>query len=143
MLQIKIRNTTENSIPQKATTGSAGIDLCSSTGATLEPGEWKVIPTGLYMEIPKGYEGQIRPRSGLAAKRGVTVLNSPGTIDSDYRGEIGVILINHSKYSSFEISAGDRIAQMVFAKCEDIEFIESETFESTDRGEGGFGHTGV
>jgi dUTP pyrophosphatase len=108
---------------------------------TLIPGERKLIKTGLFLEIPEGYEAQVRPRSGLALKNGITVLNSPGTIDADYRGEIGVILINHSS-EIFEINSGDRIAQLVFAKVEQAVWYETESLNETERGEGGFGSTG-
>lgn len=108
----------------------------------LEPLQRRVVPTGIYVSIPNGYEGQVRPRSGLAAKKGITVLNAPGTIDADYRGEIGVILVNLSD-TSFRINPGERIAQLVFAKCERAEFVEVDELDETVRGEGGFGSTGL
>lgn len=127
--------------PQYATVGSAGIDIRSTENCFIEAGNYRLVKTGLRIQLPIGYEAQIRPRSGLAYKKGVTVLNSPGTIDSDYRGEIGVILINHGK-STFHISAGDRIAQMVIAKYVRTELVLKESLEDTERGEGGFGSTG-
>jgi dUTP pyrophosphatase len=108
----------------------------------INPGQRALVPTGLFLEIPEGYEGQVRPRSGLAAKDGITVLNSPGTIDSDYRGEVKVILINHGEVTKY-FKPGDRIAQLVFCKVERAELIEVETLTDTERGTGGFGHTGV
>ena len=108
----------------------------------IESGEWKLISTGIYIKLPNGFEAQVRPRSGLALKKGITVLNSPGTIDSDYRGEIGVILINHSK-NEFIVNNGDRIAQLVFNKFEQIEWSNVEELNETNRGTGGFGSTGV
>lgn len=124
--------------------GSSGIDLCSQKSYRIGKGMSKLIETGLRVAIPEGYEIQIRPRSGLALKHGITVLNTPGTVDSDYRGEVGVILINHST-KPFYVTPGDRIAQMVVMKVEtaDFDFVESETLEESDRGEGGFGSTGV
>ena len=107
----------------------------------MKPMQRMLIPTGLYMEIPEGYEGQVRPRSGLAIKSGITVLNTPGTIDADYRGEVKIILINLSD-SDFVINSGDRVAQIVFAKCEQMEVVNVETLSDTERGAGGFGHTG-
>ena len=129
-------------VPQYQTPGSAGCDLTSAEKYTLKPGEYYLFKTGIYLEIPDGYEGQIRPRSGLALKHGVTVLNAPGTIDSDYRGEVKVLLINHSK-KDFEVSNGDRIAQLVFSKVEQAQFVLKNDVSSTDRGSGGFGSTGV
>lgn len=129
-------------LPSYATPGSAGMDLRSSERTKIEPGEYKAIGTGLYMEIPEGYEGQVRPRSGLALKRGVTLLNSPGTIDSDYRGEIRIILINHGK-ETFSIEPGDRIAQMVFARAVTAKFIETNELKDTERSGSGFGSTGI
>jgi dUTP pyrophosphatase len=128
--------------PSYATPGSAGLDLRSSERALVEPGEYAVIRTGIRLEIPSGYEGQVRPRSGLAAKHGVTLLNSPGTIDSDYRGEVNVILINHGK-ESFGIEIGDRIAQIVFAPCVQAELTESCDLSDSSRASGGFGSTGI
>jgi dUTP pyrophosphatase len=122
---------------------SAGLDLCAAIAdpVTLGPLERAVIPTGLSVALPAGYEAQVRPRSGLAAKHGVTVLNSPGTIDADYRGEIGVILVNLSN-NSFTIENGERIAQLVVAKHERVEWEQVDTLDETERGSGGFGHTG-
>jgi len=141
---IKIINTSENQIPQYATEGSSGLDLRAnlSMPVTLNPMERKMIPTGIFLEIPLGYEVQVRPRSGLAFKNGITCLNSPGTVDSDYRGEIKIILINLSTEEHI-INSGDRIAQMVLCKIEKA-FLQPEIkLESTVRGEGGFGHTGI
>ena len=142
-MQLKIVNKSQNEIPTYATAGAAGFDLRANLeeSVTLKPGAVKLIKTGLYMQIPEGYEGQIRPRSGLALKRGLTVLNAPGTVDSDYTGEVGVILINHSDVDQV-IETGERVAQMVIAKYEKVEFVSVETLDATDRGEGGFGSTG-
>lgn len=144
MTEIKIINESDNEMPAYATPGSAGVDLRAWIPAgyvTLAPMERKIIPTGLKLEIPEGYECQIRPRSGLAAKHGVTVLNTPGTIDSDYRGYIGVILINFGS-EPFVVKSGERICQMVVAKVERIDFKESDALSATERGEEGFGHSG-
>lgn len=144
-MQLKIVNTSNNPLPAYETKNSAGMDLRAflpEGPVTLGPMQRGLIATGLYMEIPEGYEGQVRPRSGLALKSGITVLNSPGTIDADYRGQICVILINLSN-KPFVINSGDRIAQMVFAKCEQMEPVAVETLTETERGAGGFGHTGV
>ena len=139
---VKIVNNSDNALPQYETGGSAGLDVRSAENGLLKPGEFKLITTGLRVEIPYGYEIQVRPRSGLALKHGITVLNSPGTIDADYRGEIGVILINHGQ-SDFEIKAGDRIAQLVVDPVERIQWQETgELNSSTKRGENGFGSTG-
>ena len=142
-MRVKIINKSDNQLPAYETANSAGMDLRAFTDAeiVLKPFERKLIPTGLYIELPDGYEAQIRPRSGLAIKSGITVLNSPGTIDADYRGEIKVILINLSD-TDFTIKSGDRICQMVIAKHEKAEFIEVEEISETERGAGGFGHTG-
>lgn len=145
-MKIKIVNKSTNETPAYATAGAAGFDLRANLNApiTLKPGERKLIPTGLFMEIPLGYEGQVRPRSGLTLKRGLTVLNSPGTVDSDYRGEVGVLLINHSSEDQI-IEHAERVAQMVIAKHETVTFEEVATEEalvSTERGSGGFGSTG-
>ena len=142
-MRVKIINKSDNQLPAYETASSAGMDLRAFTDAdiVLKPFERKLIPTGLYIELPDGYEAQIRPRSGLAIKNGITVLNSPGTIDADYRGEIKVILINLSD-TDFTIKSGDRICQMVIAKHEKAEFIEVEEISETERGAGGFGHTG-
>jgi dUTP pyrophosphatase len=140
---IKVVNKSGRELPQYATESSAGVDLRAAITEpiVLEPLQRAMVPTGLYMEIPKGYEGQVRPRSGLAAKHGVTVLNTPGTIDADYRGEIRVILVNLSS-QAFEIQPGERIAQMVFAKHETAQWEEVEVLEESARGAGGFGSTG-
>lgn len=140
---IKLINKSKHPSPKYSTGSSAGMDIRASleTAITLKPLERKLIQTGLYMEIPIGYEVQIRPRSGLSYKNGITVLNSPGTIDADYRGEVGVILINLSQ-DNFIINDGDRIAQMVVAKHEQSEWLEVELLETSDRGTGGFGSTG-
>lgn len=143
MIEIKIINHSKNETPSLATSGSAGADLRANLDETviLKPLERKLITTGLKMEIPLGYEAQIRPRSGLAYKHGITVLNSPGTIDSDYRGDIGIILVNISN-ESFEINNGDRIAQIIISKHEVPQFIEQKELSSSLRGGGGFGSTG-
>lgn len=143
MIEVKIINESNNDTPAIATKGSAGVDVRAfiSSPITLKPLERKLIPTGLKLEIPLGYEIQIRPRSGLAYKNGITVLNSPGTIDSDYRGEIGVLLVNLSN-EPFEILSGERIAQMVLAKHELPHFTEKNSLASSERGVGGFGSTG-
>ena len=142
-LQIKIVNKSRHPLPEYSTLLSAGMDLRANldTPLYLLPGERTLTPTGLYISLPKGYEAQIRPRSGLALNKGVTVLNAPGTIDADYRGEIGVIIANLSQ-EKFTINDGDRIAQMVVAKHETIEWELCEALDQTIRGEGGFGHTG-
>ena len=143
-MQLKIVNTSNNPLPAYETQASADMDLRAylpEGSVTLEPMQRGLIPTGLYMEIPKGYEGQVRPRSGLALKSGITVLNSPGTIDADYRGQICVILINLSD-KPFLINSGDRIAQMIIARCEQVEPVQVEILSETERGAGGFGHTG-
>ncbi len=142
-MRVKIINKSNNALPAYETASSAGMDLRAFVDAdvVLKPFERKLIPTGLYIELPDGYEAQIRPRSGLAIKSGITVLNSPGTIDADYRGEIKVILINLSDID-FTIKSGERICQMVIAKHEKAEFIEVEEISETERGAGGFGHTG-
>ncbi len=143
-MKIKIINHSNNDLPEYATEYSAGVDLRAHLTAPilLKPMQRAMIPTGLHIELPIGFEAQVRPRSGLAAKNGISVLNTPGTIDADYRGEIKVILINFSDID-FEINNGDRIAQMVIAKHERAEWIQSETINDTDRGSGGFGHTGL
>ena len=142
-MKISVVNTSNHPLPEHKTSGSAGVDLTAKLDASvvLQPGEFKLIKTGLFIAIPEGYEAQVRPRSGLAFKHGITVLNSPGTIDADYRGEVGVILINHGK-ESFEINDGERIAQMVIAKHETIEWNLTDSLDSTTRGAGGFGSTG-
>lgn len=128
-------------LPAYASELAAGVDLLASGKAVIEPGEWKAVGTGLHVEIPEGFEIQVRPRSGLALREGVTVLNAPGTIDADYRGEIRVILINHGK-EPFEINAGDRIAQAVLAAVARLRWEETTDLSQTTRGEGGFGSTG-
>ncbi len=128
-------------IPTRGTALAAGLDLYSVEDMLIQPGEHKLVPTGLSMELPSSHEGQVRPRSGLAAKFGVTVLNSPGTIDEDYRGEVKVILINHG-HSTFTIHKGDRIAQLVVAKVVIPEVVETTKLDDTQRGAGGFGSTG-
>lgn len=141
---VNIVNKSNNKLPAYETVNSAGMDLRAflpEGPMTLEPMQRALVPTGLYMEIPEGYEGQVRPRSGLAIKSGITVLNTPGTIDADYRGQVCVILINLSNVP-FVIQNGDRIAQIIFAKCEQAELVEVEELSSTERGAGGFGHTG-
>ena len=142
-IPVKIINKSNNPEPSYATTGSSGMDIRAfvNEALVLEPMQRFAVPTGLYVEIPNGFEIQIRSRSGLAIKNGISCLNAPGTIDSDYRGEIKVILINLSK-ESFTINSGDRIAQMVLAATEKIEWNLVETIDATERGEGGFGHTG-
>lgn len=140
----KVEDAQDLPIPEYMTSSAAGMDLAANVlGETcILPGEFKLISCGIKIEIPSGFEGQIRPRSGLAAKHGVTVLNSPGTIDSDYRGEIKVILINHGK-NEFVVKRGDRIAQLVFSKVRRAQIREAENLKDTLRGEGGFGHTGI
>jgi len=140
---INIINRSDNPLPQYATPGSSGMDIRAYLAAdrVLQPLERTLVPTGLFIELPEGYEVQIRPRSGLAIKQGLTCLNTPGTIDSDYRGEIQVILINLSAEAQ-TIKSGDRIAQMVFQKVEKISWLAGTTINETERGEGGFGHTG-
>jgi dUTP pyrophosphatase len=128
-------------LPSYATSGAAGLDLRADVAVALEPGERKLVPTGLVLAIPSGYEGQVRPRSGLALKLGLTCLNSPGTIDSDYRGEVGVILINLGQ-ARVELARGERIAQLVLAPVVQAELAEVQELSATTRGAGGFGHTG-
>lgn len=144
MTKIRIINRGSQQLPAYATPQSAGMDLRANIEdpITLRPLERRIVPTGLYIALPEGYEAQVRPRSGLALKHGIMVLNSPGTIDSDYRGEIGVLLINLSD-TPFVINAGERIAQMVVARHEQAELIEVEELDDTERGAGGYGHTGV
>lgn len=143
-MKVKVINKSNFPLPEYKTKGAAGVDLKANIEEeiVLKPFERKLIPTGLYVEIPEGYEGQVRPRSGLAIKHGVTVLNAPGTIDSDYRGEICVILINLGN-EDFVINPGDRIAQFILNKYECIDFELIDKLSDTERGEGGFGHTGV
>lgn len=143
MLEVNIINESKHTLPEYETIASAGMDLRAnlSEEILLRPHQRVLVPTGLRIELPIGYEAQVRPRSGLAIKKGISVLNSPGTIDADYRGEIKVILINLSD-QDFLIADGERIAQMVVAKHERVEWKLSKSLSSTDRGEGGFGHTG-
>ena len=140
---VKIVNKSNNPLPEYATEHSAGIDLRAflSEPVVLQPFERKLISTGIFIELPVGYEAQVRPRSGLAVKHGITVLNSPGTIDSDYRGELMVILINLSN-TAFIINNSERIAQLVVSKHEQLKWQETDSLEKSERGDGGFGHTG-
>jgi dUTP pyrophosphatase len=142
-MKIRIVNKSPHPLPAYETEHSAGMDLRAFTGGpvTLKPLERKLIPTGLFMDLPVGFEAQVRPRSGLAVKHGITVLNSPGTIDADYRGEVGVILINLSD-TEFTVNDGDRIAQMIISHHEKAELTETEEINNTNRGAGGFGHSG-
>jgi len=144
MIKIKVVNRGHQQLPAYATPQSAGMDLRAnlSEPITLHPMERRLIPTGLHIALPEGYEAQVRPRSGLALKHGLTVLNTPGTIDADYRGEIGVVLINLSQ-DDFVINDGERIAQMVIARHEQGDLVVVEELDQTERGEGGYGHTGV
>lgn len=144
MMQIKIINKSRHDLPNYETIASAGMDLRANIQEpiTLKSLERTIVKTGLFIELPIGYEAQVRPRSGLAAKKGITVLNSPGTVDADYRGEIGVILVNLSQ-EDFVIENGERIAQLIIAKHERAEWIEVQELTETSRGEGGFGSTGV
>lgn len=144
-MKLNIVNKSDNAMPAYETVNSAGMDLRAylpDGELVINPMQRALVPTGLFMEIPVGYEGQVRPRSGLAIKSGITVLNSPGTIDADYRGEVKVILINLSD-TDFVIKSGDRIAQLVIAKHEQPDVVEVQTLSETERGAGGFGHTGV
>ena len=142
--KIEIINKSNHALPEYATALSAGVDLRAnlSESILLKPGERKLIETGLFMALPEGYEAQIRPRSGLAFKHGITVLNTPGTIDADYRGEVKVLLINHGS-DAFEIKDGERIAQMVITEYVQAQFIATEVLSETKRGEGGFGSSGL
>lgn len=143
-MQVKVVNKSNHSLPQYESKASAGMDIRAYTDEIilLKPGERTLVKTGLFIELPIGMEAQVRPRSGLALKKGITVLNAPGTIDADYRGEIGVILINLSQ-EDFRIENGERIAQLVFAKHESIAWEETTTLTETERGAGGFGSTGT
>jgi dUTP pyrophosphatase len=143
-MNIRIINRSKNNLPAYETVHSAGMDLRADleSPVRLNPLERKLIPTGLYIELPEGFEAQIRPRSGLAFKHGISIVNSPGTIDADYRGEIKVLLINLST-EPFEINTGDRIAQMIVAKHEKVNWQQVEVLNETSRGAGGYGHTGV
>ena len=144
MAVCKVKGAEDIPLPQYMTLNASGMDLAANVQelTVLDPGEFRLIPCGIRISLPSGYEAQVRPRSGLAAKYGVTVLNSPGTIDADYRGEIKVILINHGK-NKFTIKRGDRIAQLVISKVVRINILESRHLSKTKRGEGGFGHTGI
>lgn len=142
-MKIQVINESHHPLPQYTTVQSAGLDLRANldTSITLLPMERRLIPTGLRIALPQGYEAQVRPRSGLALKHGITLLNTPGTIDADYRGEIGIILVNLST-EPFTIADGDRIAQLVIARYEQAEWTEVSSLDVTERGEGGFGHSG-
>ena len=144
MLKVKIINKSKHALPEYATTQSAGVDLRANIDEpiVLKPLERRLIPTGIYIGLPVGYEAQVRPRSGLALKHGISVCNTPGTVDSDYTGEIGVILINLSN-EDFVVNDGERIAQMVIAKHEHAEWDVVDVLDKTERGDGGYGHTGV
>ena len=144
MVKIHVVNRGHQQLPAYATAQSAGMDLRANLDApiTLHPMERRLIPTGLHIALPEGYEAQVRPRSGLALKHGLTVLNAPGTIDADYRGEVGVVLINLSA-DDFVINDGERIAQLVIARYEQADLVVVEDLDETERGEGGYGHTGV
>lgn len=144
MTTVRVINKSKNDLPEYSTLHSAGMDLRADieTSIVLKPLQRKLIPTGLYIELPEGFEAQIRPRSGLAYKHGISILNAPGTIDADYRGEIGVLLVNLSD-ADFEINRGERIAQMVIARYERISWEPAEVLNETVRGAGGYGHTGI
>ena len=144
IMKINIINKSSHAVPHYETIASAGMDLRANIteAILLKPLERTIVKTGLFIELPIGFEAQVRPRSGLAAKKGITVLNAPGTVDADYRGEIGVILVNLSN-EDFTIENGERVAQLVIAKHERAEWVEVTTLSETDRGEGGFGSTGV
>ena len=144
MVKIKIVNKGQQPLPTYATAQSAGMDLRANIDApiTLRPMERQLIPTGLHIALPEGFEAQVRPRSGLALKHGITVLNTPGTIDADYRGELKVLLVNFSN-TDFVINAGERVAQMVIARYEKVDFEQVIELDDTERGDGGYGHTGV
>ncbi|HOC08977.1 MAG: dUTP diphosphatase [Clostridiales bacterium] len=144
-VKVKINKTAEDlPLPRYMSGGSSGMDLYAAVDEdiVIDPGGFRLIPTGIHLQLPAGYEGQVRPRSGLAAKYGVTVLNTPGTIDSDYRGEIKIILINLGR-EPFVIKRGDRIAQLVISRYERVELVPAECLEDSERGTGGFGHTGI
>lgn len=144
MVQIKVVNKGNQPLPKYQTSQSAGMDLRANIDAPvlIKPLDRKLIPTGLHIALPEGYEAQIRPRSGLTIKKGITIINTPGTIDPDYRGDVGVILVNISN-EDFVVQPGDRIAQMVINKFEQAEFKVVEELDETERGEGGYGHTGI
>ena len=142
-LEVRVQKISPDAVvPRYAHDGDAGVDLYAAKDHTLQPGARALIPTGLKMAIPHGYEGQVRPKSGLALKHGLTVLNTPGTVDAPYRGEVGVIVINHDPAAAYEIKKGEKIAQMVFNKVEYAAFSEVALLDETSRGEGGFGSTG-
>lgn len=143
-MKVRIINRSHHQLPEYATEQSAGVDLRANLDepVVMKPMERRLIPTGLFISLPVGFEAQVRPRSGLAIKKGITVLNTPGTIDADYRGEIGVILINLSQ-EEFTVNDGERIAQMVIARHEQAEWAQVETLDETERGAGGFGHSGI
>lgn len=143
-MKIKIVNSSRHALPEYATPQSAGLDLRANLDepVTLQPLQRALIPTGLRIALPQGYEAQVRPRSGLALKHGITLLNTPGTIDADYRGEVGVIMVNLSA-EPFTVADGDRIAQLVIARHEQAEWVAAESLDETERGEGGFGHSGI
>ena len=143
-MKIRVINKSHHDLPAYATALSAGLDLRANLDSPVElfPMQRRIIPTGLFIALPEGYEAQVRPRSGLAVKHGITVLNSPGTIDADYRGEVCVILVNLSD-ETFVINDGERIAQMVVVRCEQVGWEPVETLDDTERGEGGFGHSGI
>ena len=143
-VKVSIINRSHHALPSYSTPLSAGMDIRANLEEpiTLQPGERRLIPTGIFIALPEGYEAQIRPRSGLALKHGITVLNSPGTIDADYRGEVGIILINHSD-KAFVIEDGEHVGQMVVAQYSRVEWNETDSLDETERGAGGFGHTGV
>ena len=142
-MKVQIVNKSKHELPKCATKLSAGMDLRANIDESiiLQPGERRLVPTGIHIGLPQGYEAQVRPRSGLALKHGITCLNTPGTIDADYTGDVGVILINHG-HEPFTINDGDRIAQMVIAKFKKVTWVEVDVLQETERGDGGFGHTG-
>lgn len=142
-MKVQIVNKSKHELPKYATKLSAGMDLRANIDEPiiLQPGERRLVPTGIHIGLPQGYEAQVRPRSGLALKHGITCLNTPGTIDADYTGDVGVILINHG-HEPFTINDGDRIAQMVIAKFKKVTWVEVDVLQETERGDGGFGHTG-
>jgi dUTP pyrophosphatase len=144
MIKVQIINRSHHSLPQYATISSAGMDLRANLDepVVIKPLERRLIPTGLFISLPVGFEAQVRPRSGLALKKGITVLNSPGTIDADYRGEVGIILINLSS-EDWTVTDGERIAQMIVARHEQVEWEPVQVLDETDRGAGGFGHSGL
>ena len=143
MTQVRIINNSNNPLPKYQTGQSAGMDLYAflKEEIVLNPGDRALVPTGIHIELPSGYEAQIRPRSGLAFKHGIGMVNAPGTIDADYRGDIGVLLVNHGN-DSFVVKSGERVAQMVIAKYEQVTWVQTEELSTTERGSGGFGHTG-